>query len=167
MSRNAKNREPQENSARRGWVEPASRSALGHTNAALARAGFTDATLVLRWAEIVGHDVARVAVPLKLSQGPNGATLTLKCESSAAVFLQHQTRQIAERLNAYLGGGAIARIALVPGKLARAAEPPQHPAANRPKSDDKERPPTLAGALESLASARAGRGKVPRRSRAD
>ena len=36
--------------------------------AAFARAGFSDPTLVLRWAEIAGPEIARIARPLKFSE---------------------------------------------------------------------------------------------------
>jgi hypothetical protein len=157
MSRYAKSSGPQADSPRRAWPESAAASAVPHAAAALARAGFADATLVLRWAEIAGPEVARLAAPVKLAGGAGGATLTLRCESGAAVFLQHQTRQIMARLNAYLGAGAIARIVLVPGRLARESEPPAHPAANRaiPQSDGTDEA-TLAGALERFGRIRAG-----------
>ena len=58
---------------------------------------------MLRWCEIVGPDIARIAEPLRLTEGPEGAVLTLKCEAGAAVFLQHQTRELLQRLTAYLG----------------------------------------------------------------
>ena len=46
--------------------------------AAFARAGFSDPTLVLRWNEIAGPEVARLAQPLKFSDGPSGGILTLR-----------------------------------------------------------------------------------------
>ena len=49
--------------------------------------------------------------------------LTLKCEAGAAVFLQHQTRDLLERLATYLGPARIARVRLVPGELERARRP--------------------------------------------
>ena len=50
---------------------------------AFARAGFSDPTLVLRWSEIAGPEVARLAQPLKFADGPlknggGGGTLTLR-----------------------------------------------------------------------------------------
>ncbi len=117
--------------ARRGRAGPAGEDALGHAAAALHRAGFLDATLVLRWGEIVGADIARIAEPLKLTEGPEGGVLTLKCEAGAAVFLQHQTRDLLERLASYLGPSRITRLRLVPGELERPDGPPDHPAGAR------------------------------------
>ncbi|HUO93716.1 MAG TPA: DciA family protein [Rhizomicrobium sp.] len=101
--------------------------AVGRTNTlagqAFARAGFSDPTLVLRWADIVGPDVARVAEPYRLSEGPSGGILTLRAEPAASLFLQHQTRMLAERINAFLGRPAVAKLRFVSGALADRPEP--------------------------------------------
>ena len=136
--------------ARRGRAGPAGQDALNHAAAALQRAGFPDATLVLRWREIVGDDIARIAEPLRLSEGPEGAVLSLKCDPGAAVFLQHQTRDLLERLAAYLGPSRIARVRLVPGEWERHDGPPDHPAAGTPIAAEPPGPATLSQALERL-----------------
>ena len=146
--------------ARRGRAGPAGEDALGHAAAALHRAGFLDATLVLRWGEIVGADIARIAEPLKLTEGPEGGVLTLKCEAGAAVFLQHQTRDLLERLASYLGPSRITRLRLVPGELERPDGPPDHPGADALRPDEPASPPTLSQALERLERRRvSARGK--------
>jgi hypothetical protein len=152
MKRNNKRREPPDSSsaARRGRAGPAGEDALGHASAALHRAGFLDATLVLRWREIAGADIARIAEPLRLTEGPEGAVLTLKCEAGAAVFLQHQTRDLLERLSSYLGRGRIARVRLVSGELERDGGPPAHPGAGATGADEPASPLSLSRALERL-----------------
>src|ERR1700722_13192810 len=70
---------------------------------AFVRAGFADSTLILHWAEIVGPEVARMARPLKFVENAAGGVLTLKAEPAASVFLQHETRTLCARINAYLG----------------------------------------------------------------
>jgi hypothetical protein len=124
---------------------------LGEAGHAFARAGFADATLLLRWTAIAGAEIARIARPVRWQDGPEGATLTLKCEAGAIVFLQHQTRELTERLNAYLGRGRINRLKLVAGKLERKPEVPPHPA---PSTGWVAETPDLPGALERLAGAR-------------
>jgi hypothetical protein len=154
MSQSAKPPAPQEKSVfapRRGKAGAAGTDALSHAHAALARAGFHDATMVLRWPDIVGEGVARTALPVKFQQGPEGAVLTLKCEAGALVFLQHQTRAILAAVNSYAGAERIVRLRLVAGKLDSRAEPP-----SRNKRPDAAPPmeapaPTLADALERLA----------------
>ena len=164
MKRTNKRREPSERSstARRGWAGHAGEDALGHAAAALQRAGFPDATLVLRWREIAGEDIARVAEPLKLTEGPEGGVLTLKCDVGAAVFLQHQTRTLQERLATYLGQGRIARIRLIPGELERAQGPPDHPAAGLASTDEPPQPLPLPQALERLDRRRSRAKAKPR-----
>lgn len=125
---------------------------------AFARAGFRDPTLVLKWREIVGADVARFAQPFKLSESPSGGVLTLRAEPAAAVFLQHQSRMLCERINAYLGRPAVSRLRFVNGAVAR-PEPPR-PAPLRPAMPASEPargfngPDPLKAALEGLARAR-------------
>src|SRR5882672_10498754 len=126
MSQSAKGKNPQavfqSATARRGRAGAAGRDALNHASAALAKAGFSDPTLVLNWREIAGADIARIAQPVRLSEGPEGAVLTLRCEAGAAVFLQHQTRALLERINGYLGASRIARLRLVSGELSASIE---------------------------------------------
>jgi hypothetical protein len=157
MSRSAKPTQSQEGAPRRGWPRQAAETALGEAGNVFARAGFTDVTLLLRWAEIASPQIARIARPMRWQDGPEGAILTLKCEAGAIVFLQHQTRELIERLNAYLGRGRIARLKLVTGQLAQGAEPPNHPAplSEPPLSDTPGDKPALPQALARLAQARA------------
>lgn len=102
---------------RRNWSAPVGQDGRALAASVFARKGFTDPALVLRWSEIVGAEVARLAVPIKLSQGPNGGVLTLKAEPGAAVFLQHETPALCERINAYLGRPAVNRLRFVQGPL--------------------------------------------------
>lgn len=151
MSQSAKRSAPQETS-RRGWAGALGRDAMAQADAAFKRAGFADPILVLRWSEIAGPAVAAVAEPLRCQEGPNGAVLTLRCEPGAAVFLQHETRALVERLNAYLGAGRIARLRLSSGALSGPAPPLPHPRPARapaPPADDG-----LRGALERLGTLR-------------
>src|SRR5262245_51187614 len=80
-----------EQTARRGRAGAAGADLQAQAQGAFARVGFADATLLLRWREIVGADVARMAMPVKLLEGPEGAVLTLRSEPGAALFLQHQS----------------------------------------------------------------------------
>ena len=147
---------------RRNRSEAIGRSgALG--SAAFARAGFSDPTLVLRWVEIVGPDIARFAEPIKLSEGPSGGTLTLRAEPAAAVFMQHQTRALCDRINGFLGRPAIAKLRFVNGAVAarpdpvRRPEPPAQPPEGDPATDFAGAD-ALKAALLNLARARQARG---------
>jgi len=126
---------------------------------AFVRAGFTDPALVLRWSEIAGPAVARLAQPVKLSQGPSGGTLTLRAAPGAALFLSHEKRSLCERINAYLGHQAVVQLKFVQGApLARAPAPtPQKALGALPPTDPSRRyqgPEGLAKALQALARRR-------------
>ena len=127
--------------------------------AAFLRAGFNDPTLVLRWNEIAGPEVARLAQPLKFSEGPSGGTLTLRAAPGAALFLAHEKRSLCERINAYLGRAAVAQLKFSQGALPVRPPPPkaQKAAGPLPPADPSRRyqgPDGLAKALQALARRR-------------
>ena len=145
--------------SRRGRAQPISGDAGSVANMAFLRAGFTDPTLILRWEEIAGPEVARLARPLKFSDGPSGGTLTLRATPGAALFLAHEKRPLCDRINAYLGRPAVAQL-----KFSQGAFLPPPPKPPRPKPpgalppDDPSRryqgPEGLAKALQALARRR-------------
>ena len=141
---------PESPTARRGRAGAAGQDALGHAVAALHRAGFLDATLVLRWREIAGVDIARIAEPLKLTDGPDGQVLTLKCDPGAAVFLQHQTRDLIERLGRYLGPGRIARVRLISSEFEPDKGLPDHPEVGATATENPRSSVSLSEALDRL-----------------
>lgn len=84
-----------------------------------ARRGFATAELIAGWAEIVGVRYADCSRPERIVW-PRGAankdkpgTLVIAVEGPRALFLQHESDQIVERVNAFLGHGAIGRIKIV------------------------------------------------------
>jgi hypothetical protein len=148
--------------ARRNRSEPVSRSASDLGAAALARVGFRDPTLILHWEQIAGSDVARIARPLKLSEGASGGTLTLRAEPGAAMFLQHESRMLCERINGYLGRTAVTKLRFVQGPLTPKTihRPAEKLAAHAPPNDPAlsyKGPDSLREALVNLARARAPR----------
>jgi hypothetical protein len=126
---------------------------------ALQRAGFTDPTLVLRWEEIAGPETARLAQPIRLGEDASGGVLTLRAEPGAALFLQHESRALCERINAYLGRVAITRLRFVQGAVTTRVRPAL-PVVNRapvPAADPVRKykgPDGLREALLRLAEAR-------------
>ena len=149
-----------EPAARRNWAGAISRDAGAAATAAFARAGFSDPTLVLRWVEIAGPEVAAIARPVKFSD--KDGTLTLLAEPAAALFLGHESRALSGRINAYLGRPAVSRIKFVQGKLSlrSAPPPPPRPAKTMKYSDPSKTykgPESVKAALMSLARWRAGR----------
>ncbi|MBV9330460.1 MAG: DUF721 domain-containing protein, partial [Alphaproteobacteria bacterium] len=85
---------PSQPSERRNWAAPIGTDSRAAAGAALQRAGFFDATLVLHWSEIAGSETARVATPLRLDESAPVGVLTLRIEPAAAVFLQHEARAL-------------------------------------------------------------------------
>jgi hypothetical protein len=155
MSQSAKRTPSQgtrQTAPRHGWARAAGEGVLTEASGAFARAGFKDATLLLRWPAIVGPHIARIARPVKWQDGSEGAILTLRCESGAAVLLQHQTRALVEKLNAYLGAGRVARLKLVPGTLPDTPEPPKHPAPEADFTAESLPLPDALNRLERLRS---------------
>jgi hypothetical protein len=104
MTYSSREKQPKEPPQRRARAEAVGRDASIAARAAFVRAGFLDPTLVLRWNEIAGRETARIARPLRLSEGPSGGVLTLRAEPAAALFLQHESRALCERLSRPSGG---------------------------------------------------------------
>src|ERR1051325_9428410 len=92
-----------------------------------SRAGFSDPSLILHWREIAGEETARIASPIRFTEGAQGGILTLKAEPGAALFLQHESRALIARLNAFLGRPAVSRIRFVQAPLIRRPERPSKP----------------------------------------
>ncbi|MDK9695615.1 MAG: DciA family protein [Siculibacillus sp.] len=104
---------------------------------AIKRRGFASTDLFRNWAEIVGPVFARVTQPERLSwprrledggeQGFEPATLTVRCEGSRALLLQHEAPVVVERINAVFGFPAVARLRIVQKPLVRpqVARPPR------------------------------------------
>jgi hypothetical protein len=103
--------------------------------------------LQTRWKEIVGEAIARRSEPVKLVRSKTGgATLDLRVEGPAAALLQHQSGQILQRLNLYLGEGTVTRLRIVQGPV-RGYAAARQPAPRRRKSG-----PLDAAAEAELAS---------------
>ncbi len=161
MAPRAKQPSPTEPPVRRNRAAAVGTDAglVGHT--AFERAGFGDATLVLRWHEIVGGEVARLARPFRLKDGPDGGVLTLAADPAAAVFLQHESRSLCDRINTYLGRRAVTRLRFVPARPITSGKPsaPRKTKAELPPEDPArtfQGAEELKGALLRLARQRRG-----------
>lgn len=114
--------------------------------------GFAAARLLTRWAEVVGPDVAAIAVPVGVAQprGQAGATLTLLCPGPAALRLEMEAPRLVDRINQVYGFAAIGRIRLrqtshadfasaqATAKASAAPSAPMAPAAPPPDVSDTE-----------------------------
>jgi hypothetical protein len=89
--------------------------------AALDQRGFASGAVLNRWPDIVGDDLSSYAVPIEIKfqrQRNDQATLVLQVSSgAAATLLQMKAPLIIERVNTFLGYGAIHRIQSVQGPL--------------------------------------------------
>jgi hypothetical protein len=144
---------------RRGRTTPLGTETGTLGQSAFARAGFSDPTLVLRWEEIAGAETASLAKPIRLSQGRNGGVLTVKAEPGAALFLQHDSRALCERINAFLGRPAVSRLRFVQGTIfQRVAAPPargpKRPLGSEDPAQKYQGPQGLRQALLRLATSR-------------
>jgi hypothetical protein len=121
---------------------------------AFARAGFSDPALVLYWREIAGAEVARLARPLRFSE--KDGVLTLLAEPAAALFLGHESRTLAARINAWAGQALVQRVKFVQGRLTQPSAPPApaKPGKGLKNTDPVlgfDGPDALKAALQSLA----------------
>ncbi len=114
----------------RGYVRPLPDLAATLLADSFRRQGFNSSELVVRWATIVGDDVAAYAEPLKIQwqkvpdgQTPPPGTLVLRVAGPAALEIQHMSHVILERVNRYFGFAAIAKISIRQAPLRRAAAP--------------------------------------------
>ena len=123
-----------------------------------------------RWVEIVGEQIARVSRPQKLTRGRAGAggTLELRVPGAAALLVQHQERDILQRVNLFLGEGAVERLRIAQGPIKPlprpvAAPPPRPRAAPLPAAVEAELKAEVAAAPEGLREALETLGRAVRR----
>lgn len=99
--------------------------------AAFRRFGFVQSSVVSRWDEIVGPRYAAVSSPeaIRFPVGKKAdGTLELVVEGAHATMMQHVIPEIIERVNRFFGYGAVARIKVRQGVVAKSAAAPK-PAA--------------------------------------
>lgn len=128
---------------------------------AFRRFGFVQSSIVSRWREIVGPRYGAVSAPesIRFPHGKKSSgVLTLIVEGAHAPMMQHVAPAIAERVNAFFGYPAVARVAFRQG-IVKAAQtgPRRAPPSLRPipaELGDSLREvadPELRACLESLA----------------
>jgi hypothetical protein len=104
--------------------------------------------LQARWREIVGDVLARHTEPVKLSRkkGNTPGSLEIRVNGPAAALIQHQSPEIIERVNLFLGTGAVDRLRIIQGPVRALAPPPARP--RRPQPLDAAQEAELARALD-------------------
>jgi hypothetical protein len=121
----------------------------------VAARGFGEASLILRWREIVGARIARICAPASLQWPPRPrgkspdssepkrrektprepATLVLRVDPGFGLEAQHLAPIIIDRVNAHLGWRCVARISLRQEDLSAAPGSPPRP-DRAPKPND-------------------------------
>jgi hypothetical protein len=129
--------------------------------AAFRRFGFVQSAIVSRWNEIVGMRYGAVSAPesIRFPVGKkSGGILTLVVEGAHAPMMQHVAPVIQERVNAFFGYPAVARVSFRQGIVQAArARPRPAPPSLRPipaelgESLRAVADPELRACLESLA----------------
>ena len=84
------------------------------------RAGMSS-DLIAVWSDLVGTEHARYSRPQKLLWSRHigeldefsPATLVVACDSSRALFFQHETTNIIQRVNTYFGFAAVDRVKII------------------------------------------------------
>ena len=87
-----------------------------------AKRGFATADLISAWADIVGPRYATTTMPEKITwprrdqaKAPSGATLVIRVDAGMAIYLQHETSVVLDRINGFLGFGAVSQLKIVQG----------------------------------------------------
>jgi len=148
---------------RRGGLRAIAAEIPRIAGAALGKRGFGEAQLVTQWDAVIGSELAAKLAPERLSftrgERKNG-TLRLRVASAFATEAQHLEPVLIERINAFFGYGAVARLVLVQGPAPHAATatPPPRPlsAAEQGVIDARVagiRDPELRDALARLGTA--------------
>lgn len=79
--------------------------------------GLADADVFLRWADIVGQDVAAMATPIKIRVDPIGArSLYLSVAAHDTITITYNRPIILEKLNTFFGKGSFSSIKII-GKI--------------------------------------------------
>lgn len=139
--------------------------------AAFRKFGFIQASLVMRWREIVGDRLADVTEPamIRFPVGSKvGGTLHLTISGAHAPMLQHVEPDLIAMVNRFFGYAAIARVRMTQGQVAAAPRPVQPSAMLRPvpaELGDSLRSvadPELRTVLERMAAGLADRPNLPK-----
>ncbi len=104
-------KQPRHQSTTKGFSRAAT-LLQGRIRVASESRGFAQSRLLTHWAEIVGENVAAVAIPVSVGYGKGGlgATLTVLTTGAQAPMVEMQKEQLRERVNACYGYNAIARV---------------------------------------------------------
>ena len=99
------------------------------TGGIFQRHGFAQADVLSHWPDIMGPELAKLCLPERIrwpQKGElgnhRGATLSVKAFAGEALSVQYAAPQMIEKLNSFLGHGAITKIKISPSYLVRKAK---------------------------------------------
>jgi hypothetical protein len=134
------------------------------TRKAFERFGFSTASLLTDWAQIVGRELATYTAPDRLKwprgagqttsdeapEGPErqGATLVLRVDLGRGIDIQYKSRQIIERINAHFGYRAVAEIRIIQAPVEGALPPAPAPRPVRRAFNRSETAPLVAAVAD-------------------
>ena len=86
--------------------------------------------LVEAWPQIVGDDIAKSCLPLKINWRKRAsqydsyepATLVIACEGFSAMSVQHQSMEIIQKVNVFFGFHAVDRLKIEQKSVSRVAD---------------------------------------------
>ena len=88
------------------------------TRPVLKKRGFSNASLLQHWSEIVGEEMSRGVRPEKITYGKKGGILYLKVTSGAfAVMVEHRKKNLLDRIASFNGHAGIVDIKVSQGNL--------------------------------------------------
>ncbi|OHC73271.1 MAG: hypothetical protein A3G18_11745 [Rhodospirillales bacterium RIFCSPLOWO2_12_FULL_58_28] len=136
------------------------------TKPLFGRRGFAEASILNDWPAVIGPHLAAHSSPQRIAfahgKRDNGVLHLLIDNGSLATELQHLEPLLIERINAFFGYRAVARVRIIQGPLPVAATTPPPPAEHVLDADGEEKltrhlaavdDPDLRPALERLGRA--------------
>lgn len=150
MAAPTKNGKTPDQRRRRGF-ERASTLVKGQLKAPAEKRGFAEARLLTHWEDVVGAEIAAIALPLRITYGRGfGGTLVLLTTGAQAPVLEMRGTEIVERVNACYGYRAVSRVQVTQTAPTGFAEG-QVAFRTEPKAHDREPDPQrLARVTEGL-----------------
>ena len=137
--------------------------------------GFQTGALLTDWATIIGEPLSQFTAPEQIKwpgrqnqiagaeldgdeRQTSGATLVIRVEGPAALEVQHQTPQIIERINEYLGYRAITQVRILQAPLDRPLQKSAAPPVDLDKPIDNDAEIEVSDDRLNLALVRLWRG---------
>jgi hypothetical protein len=143
------------------------------TGASFAKRGRAAASVISHWPEIAGERLAAISLPERVrwpktaSPGEQGGVLVIRSAPGHGLDLQHEMPLIIERVNAFLGYGAVSAVKITQShKSFKTAKAPIFPALPREAAEALEQKlaeiadDRLRDALKRLGAGALARGRT-------